>query len=285
MKIKTIVALATIVFMVALAVVPFGIASAQNCGTTVTVTPASLQGWQIQTTDTQTVTFVSGPATPPLGVGSAELRVGANGAGAAQLRNPNYASTKLSDLTTLKYATYVQQYGSGGQAPYIILKVDYDGHGSVDDLLFFEPVYQDSTFFPSNPQGPLTLNTWQTWDALNGGWWSVDGTAGAGPGTDVKPLSAIVAAQPNATIVNAVTGNGGVRIVAGFGAGSWDNFIGNADAFTIGVSSCDTTFNFEPQIGPPTNANQCKNGGWKTFNTPRKFKNQGDCIQYVNTGK
>ena len=40
-----------------------------------------------------------------------------------------------------------------------------------------------------------------------------------------------------------------------------------------------------PQIGPPTNANQCKNDGWKTFNAPRTFKNQGDCIQYVNTGK
>jgi hypothetical protein len=40
-----------------------------------------------------------------------------------------------------------------------------------------------------------------------------------------------------------------------------------------------------PPIGPPTNANQCKNGGWQTFNTPRSFKNQGDCIQYVNTGK
>jgi hypothetical protein len=40
-----------------------------------------------------------------------------------------------------------------------------------------------------------------------------------------------------------------------------------------------------PPIGPPTNANQCKNDGWKTFNSPRTFKNQGDCIQYVNTGK
>ncbi|MEY2512138.1 MAG: hypothetical protein QOE26_2901 [Verrucomicrobiota bacterium] len=36
---------------------------------------------------------------------------------------------------------------------------------------------------------------------------------------------------------------------------------------------------------PPSNANQCKNGGWQTFTTPRTFKNQGDCIQYVNTGK
>jgi hypothetical protein len=40
-----------------------------------------------------------------------------------------------------------------------------------------------------------------------------------------------------------------------------------------------------PPIGPPTTANQCKNDGWKTFNAPRTFKNQGDCIQYVNTGK
>jgi hypothetical protein len=40
-----------------------------------------------------------------------------------------------------------------------------------------------------------------------------------------------------------------------------------------------------PRIGPPTNKDQCKNDGWKTFNFPLTFKNQGDCIQYVNTGK
>jgi len=38
-------------------------------------------------------------------------------------------------------------------------------------------------------------------------------------------------------------------------------------------------------VGPPTSKDQCKNGGWMTFNSPRAFKNQGDCIQYVNTGK
>ncbi|MEJ7624323.1 MAG: hypothetical protein WKF34_10065 [Pyrinomonadaceae bacterium] len=36
-----------------------------------------------------------------------------------------------------------------------------------------------------------------------------------------------------------------------------------------------------PMIGPPTNAAQCKNGGWQRFNTPRTFRNQGDCIQFV----
>jgi hypothetical protein len=38
---------------------------------------------------------------------------------------------------------------------------------------------------------------------------------------------------------------------------------------------------------PPSNANQCKNGGWQSLTRANgsAFKNQGDCIQYVNTGK
>ena len=35
----------------------------------------------------------------------------------------------------------------------------------------------------------------------------------------------------------------------------------------------------------PTSADQCKNGGWQRFSFPYSFKNQGDCIQFVNTGK
>jgi hypothetical protein len=38
---------------------------------------------------------------------------------------------------------------------------------------------------------------------------------------------------------------------------------------------------------PATTAAQCKNGGWQNFTRAdgSSFKNQGDCIQYVNTGK
>ena len=37
----------------------------------------------------------------------------------------------------------------------------------------------------------------------------------------------------------------------------------------------------------PTNPNQCKNGGWQTLlrSNRTRFKSQGDCTQYVNTGK
>jgi hypothetical protein len=33
-------------------------------------------------------------------------------------------------------------------------------------------------------------------------------------------------------------------------------------------------------VGPPTSKNQCKKGGWKTFDNP-PFKNQGQCVSYV----
>ena len=40
----------------------------------------------------------------------------------------------------------------------------------------------------------------------------------------------------------------------------------------------------EPSVvGPPTDRDQCKLGGWKSFDFPRVFSNQGDCIQFVNT--
>ncbi len=52
-----------------------------------------------------------------------------------------------------------------------------------------------------------------------------------------------------------------------------------ADADHDGIGDvCDS------QIGPPTNKDWCKNGGWQFFNYPHTFKNQGDCIQYVNNG-
>jgi hypothetical protein len=41
---------------------------------------------------------------------------------------------------------------------------------------------------------------------------------------------------------------------------------------------------FTVSVPAPTAKDQCKNGGWQQFDSPH-FKNQGDCIQFVNTGK
>lgn len=40
----------------------------------------------------------------------------------------------------------------------------------------------------------------------------------------------------------------------------------------------------DPQTGPPTDKEQCKNDSWKRFNYPRVFRNHGDCLRFVNTG-
>jgi hypothetical protein len=36
---------------------------------------------------------------------------------------------------------------------------------------------------------------------------------------------------------------------------------------------------------PPEDKDQCKNSLWQNFIFPRPFKNQGDCVQYIDTGK
>lgn len=44
-------------------------------------------------------------------------------------------------------------------------------------------------------------------------------------------------------------------------------------------ASCQQTITVEPNT--PTDKEQCKNGGWQNFTNPT-FKNQGDCVSFVN---
>ena len=222
---------------------------------TQTVTPSNLNAWtsQTDTCDAPGVTaipsFVSGPAAAPLGDGSYRMQVGTNGDSYVIARNPNFSGVRLDQLTALSYSTFVTSYGSGDQAPYMSLNLDLNNDNEVDDQIFFEPVYQDSTFFPSNPQATLTLGTWQTWDALHGGWWSNNTLAGAGPGINVKSIADYLSVYPDARIMNSDAG-GGLRVLAGCGGGAWANFDGNLDDLHIAYSGGDSTFDFDPD--PPT---------------------------------
>jgi YVTN family beta-propeller protein len=47
-------------------------------------------------------------------------------------------------------------------------------------------------------------------------------------------------------------------------------------AFPVGVAITPAP----PVITVPTNKDQCKQGGWRTFSNP-SFKNQGDCVSFV----
>jgi hypothetical protein len=54
---------------------------------------------------------------------------------------------------------------------------------------------------------------------------------------------------------------------------------------TVDVGDGPNWIAVSPGIGPPTNKDQCKHGGWRKFTIPETFKNQGQCIRFVNTGE
>jgi hypothetical protein len=226
--------------------VPF-LTSSADCST-LTTSPANQRGWLAQVTSADGLAqYVGSPPIPIFDNGSLRLFTGTHGDESAQLRNSNYDGTNLSTVTSLGYCTYVTQW-NGSQAPYIIFNVDRDNNGSVDDLLFFEPEYSKGTYTGAIPAQPApTLNTWQCWQALRGGWYAIDANDGsptfAGPGANVLPFSDYTTAHPAAVLRN--TTEGAVRIVSGFASPS-DVFNSNTDFFRIGVGSFQTIFNFEP---------------------------------------
>ena len=147
---------------------------------TVDVTPSSMGNWAFDNRDSFGVVganptgsggMVTGPATPPLGTGSANLATGngtSGGDGSEELRNTGYAGVALSAITALSYSTYTT-VNNGQQFPYLGLMIATTGSGAPDDILFFEPPYQTpSAGNPSLPdQGVTALNTWQTWKTFS----------------------------------------------------------------------------------------------------------------------
>ena len=226
---------------------------------TVVVTPSNLGDWSLHSTDssgtvgtgTATAELVNGPATPPLGIGSAHLMTGPGaGDGSAQLRNDAWAGTLLADLTDLGYSTYATSW-NGQQVPYLTIWLDLDGIGSHDDRLWFEPAYSEASAGNGNPnpQADVALNTWQTWDVLDGMVYNDLGPAG--PGSNAITFSDYVTANPTATIINdAAQGIGGIRLTSGFAGGS--DFDANVDAFIIGTADGSTTYDFERIPEPAT---------------------------------
>jgi hypothetical protein len=254
-----------------------GTAAAQ---TTVKVTPADL-GTDWHTADTRpdgTGTFETGPATPPLGAGSFELRTPTNAA-KVQLLTDLYDGTRLDAIEGIGYSTYRDPESTGFIAGVsaLNLRVDLDNDGVTDVYMVYEP-YQD--------QGNAAVQTgvWQDWDAYDGGnaeWWINTGAGGCGQNTPCT-WSEILGLFPDATVREGVNFPGSL----GLNQGSFNSgIVSNADALYVTLGGHTTTYDFDVPVGPPTTKDECKNGGWQTFDTPRRFKNQGDCVSFVQTGR
>ena len=233
------------------------------------------RNWVLYTRNAGNGSFRVGPGTPPSGVGSFEF-VTPTGADKATLFNFDHIGTKLADINNLSYSTYRTSGASPNQVPSINIQVDING-GTLNPgeftTLVFEPVYNVD-------QGSIVDGTWQTWDAYNDGnaiWWSTRAIPGVCATSCYVSWNTILASNPDATIV------GGFGLNQGSGNPA---LTASTDNLTIGTGDDCITYNFDP-YRVATNKDQCKNGGYNNVKRAdgSSFPNQGQCIQYVNTGK
>lgn len=219
--------------------------------------------------------FVTGPATAPAGAGSAQISV--SGTQRRNLATYLFSGTPLADITDLRFSTYNPLAGNGGGASrsaYLNFNVDFNGSDTWQRRLVYVP----------SENGAVVQDTWQEWDAIDGGdaLWSYSGptwpTTGESGSTE-KTWDQILSDYPGVRV--RVTDSWlGLRVGEPYATGYTENL----DKFVFGTADGTTTWDFEPLVGPPTDKNQCKNGGWQQFNNP-SFRNQGQCIRYVNTGR
>ncbi len=207
----------------------------QAVAATVVISPANTQGWGFfEETPTGSGAFVTGPSTPPQGLGSVQLTV--DGTGGQLFGVQAYTSTLLSNINTLTYQTY-RQSGSAALAPSFQMLVDYDltdGNTGWQGRLVYEP-----SLSGTNP----STGVWESWDTLdvNARWWATQppGNATCSQGTPCT-WATILSTFPNAGIHSTFP-------MVGFKAGGgWaSSFVGNVDDFTIEVSGVTTNYDFE----------------------------------------
>jgi hypothetical protein len=225
-------------------------------GATVTVTPANMQGWGFFTeTGTGTGAMATGPATPPLGAGSARMTLATDASGEI-IVTAGYAGTSLSQITALQYSTYRSSVDAGNNlALSLQFDMDYDLSDSTTTFqgrLVFEP------YLTPGIGGTVVQNTWQTWTPLAGKWWMskkaivgnvLEGSIACTQGVPCT-WSQVLTMYPNAGLR---VGIGGLYFKGGSG---WTTFDGNVDAFAITASAGSTTYDFEPC----TSDAQCDDG-------------------------
>ena len=246
--------------------------AAADTTTNITVTSSDVgtswfSGSPADTRSGGAVSFISGPATAPLGAGSLQMTTtdayGTSQA-KAQLFNYSYIGTPLANIDALSYSAYKSSTSTNSAAQTMGLNMEIDaGDGAGFTTLVYEPVYQPAGV------GAIATDTWQTWNAFNGGngiWWSTHTIPGVCAFTCYVSWSTIVAHNHNATVL------GGL----GFNVGSgWvGQFSGNADALTVGVSGNTKIYDFEPNTvrlvdhtgqGLPGGTASYYSSGWHTI--------------------
>jgi nitrous oxidase accessory protein NosD len=230
--------------------------SVSSAETQVTVTPANMNGWTFSFDDTNTTgigSFAVGPATPPLGNGSARLAVLDDFGNARPFLAHAYPETRLDAITQLKYSTYVDPVSGASVDITLALNVDYD----ITDA---DTSWQGRLTYEPYMSGTVLKGQWQTWDTLAGEWW-----ASKAPGNTFCPQSTpctwseVLQHFPNAGIHSTM---GAIILKAGGGSIGWAHFNGYTDNLVVGIDNVDTVYDFEPPSTVYVNANWASTPQW-----------------------
>ncbi len=220
----------------------------QGVSNTVVVSPGNQNGWvfadDMPGTGTGSGGFEAGPATPPVGTGSAFLTVDANGRHI--LATGGYGGTRMDDLLGLLYGSYQDNNSNTVVAGSLQFDIDYDLNDAATAFagrLVFEP-------YLSPAQGAVQQNVWQTWDARAGNWYGTRTTVTvnnvAGVAQPCQPATPCTWQQVLALFPNAGVRNTPVSAVLFKVGGPWaPGFDGNVDGFNLRQNDALINYNFE----------------------------------------
>lgn len=236
---------------------------------TVVVTPASMGDWTLNP---------DAPNVTPAGFSTAQASIGIGSIHAAPIGNPPAA--KL----ILKYEPAASIPVSSFESVSIDFRID-----------------AASTSTAPNPHKQFYINVYTLAPGATS-WYSCrfDYVAGSGSTTNWTQLTAASSATPTSvgkhssvptcptTLAGMPSGSVVWRIAVNLGDTSANDvgIGGFFDKAQLTVGGSTTVFDFEPYV-VASSKDACKNGGYAGLarTDGSTFKNQGDCIQFVNTGK
>ncbi len=220
----------------------------QGVSNTVLVSPANQSGWvfadDLPGTGTGSGGFEAGPATPPLGAGSAFLTVDSQGRHI--LATGGYGGTRMDDLLDLVYGSYQDNNANTVVAASFQFDIDYDLNDAAtafEGRLVFEPYLSPS-------QGAVQQNVWQTWDARAGNWYGTRTTVTvgnvAGVAQPCQPATPCTWQQVLTLFPNAGVRNNPASAILFKVGGPWSpGFDGNVDNLNLRHNGSLIKYNFE----------------------------------------
>jgi hypothetical protein len=238
--------------------------------TTVVVRPSSLNGWIVDTTvlgNPPVPTSFNGPSDSAGGDGS--FRFGPIGApNQAKLEmQPPEVLVPTADFDSFKYEYDVITSVAGNSANHFYANVYIDSAANGINT-FTNGFYDCRMSFVA----ALDVAPWNSFSF-----------------NDTTSPTATGGALCTANIGSSASGSliRFFRLSGGDTSANDNGLEGAYDLVALTIAGNTTVYDFEPDIPQPATKDDCKNGGWASLAKPGNvpFKNQGDCIQYVNTGK